>query len=188
MKALFISGSPKTNGSTASVILETARALRDGGIETSIICLGETEIHYCLGCKKCYDAGKCIQSDDMNTIIAAIFASDLIIIASPSYWGDITGQMKVFIDRCTPFCNTNPNRIPVPAGKKGAAIAIRAGMSKIENEHLIATIEHFLGHLDVPLLFQYSAEGIECVQDLEKRREVLKSAYLFGKSISESVF
>lgn len=123
----------------------------------------------------------------MDPIMKSVFDADILLIASPSYWGDVTGQMKVFIDRCTPYCNTNPNRTPVPSGIKGAAIVIRAGMSTAENIHLLATIEHFLGHLNIPLMFTYTAEGIESTQDLKNKPEWLALAYQFGKKIAESV-
>lgn len=32
---------------------------------------------------------------------------NIVISVSPSYWADIPGQFKVFIDRCTPWCNTH---------------------------------------------------------------------------------
>jgi multimeric flavodoxin WrbA len=104
-------------------------------------------------------------------------------MASPSYWGDITGQMKVFIDRCTPYCNINPNRQSIPLGKIGVAVVVRAGQSRKENENLIATIEHFLGHLDIPLKHQFAVEGISTVKDLKNNPSVLERASIFGREI-----
>lgn len=71
-----------------------------------------------------------------------------VIIASPSYWGDVPGQLKVFFDRCTPLCNTGEGGTSVPKGKVGISIAVRAGTRQEENMHLIDS-EHYFGHLEV---------------------------------------
>ena len=44
---------------------------------------------------------------------------------SPSYWADIPGQFKVFIDRCTPWCNTHEPHAKISSGKKGYVISIK---------------------------------------------------------------
>ena len=88
-------------------------------------------------------------------------------------------QMKVFIDRCTPYYNNNQNRKPSSNNIKGAAIAIRAGQNKKENENLVHTFEHFLGHLNIPLISSFTVEGVNNGNDLESRPEVLMEAYNF---------
>jgi multimeric flavodoxin WrbA len=161
--------------------------LENSGIETEIIRLGDAKIGFCTGCKTCDKTGECVQHDDMGRIMSKIYAADIVVVASPSYWGDVTAQMKQFIDRCTPFCNNNANRQPIPTGKCGAAIAIRAGQNKKENEHLLATIEHFLGHLDIPLQHRFTIEGIKTREDLAGRPAELERARAFGREIIKHV-
>lgn len=184
MEAVCILGSPKAQGNTAKVCSKIIQALEEYKVNVKQYCLGDTTIKCCIGCKSCYKNGKCAHKrDDAQIIVEGIFKSNLVIMASPSYWGDVTGQMKAFIDRCTPHCNTNPARLPTPDGIKGVAVAVRAGQNKKENENLIHTFEHFLGHLNIPLVSGFTVEGIDTAQDLEKRPEVLKMAYDFGKSL-----
>ncbi len=183
MKAVCILGSPKPNGNTATILKEIFRAFEEQGIQTAMHCLSEETIHYCTGCKSCAVDGKCIHNDDVQKIICEILQSQIVILASPSYWGDITGQMKVFIDRCTPYCNTNPASLFKAANLKGIAVAVRAGPNRAENENLIHTFEHFLGHLDIPLVASFTAEGIDTPQDLNHKPEILKMAYDFAKSL-----
>lgn len=78
----------------------------------------------------------------MDGLLRDIFAADIVVLASPSYWGDVTGQMKVFIDRCLPVCNAKTGATPVPKGKIGIGVAIRAGHSQDENERLLGTFRH----------------------------------------------
>ena len=185
MRAVFVLGSPKAKGNTATIISEIARALEANNIQTSLHHLSELKIEYCCGCKSCDKTGKCVQNDDVQKIIEDIFDSQLVIVASPSYWGDVTGQMKVFIDRCTPYSDTNPIRATAASAPKGAAVAVRAGGSKGENLNLVNTIEHFLGHLDIPLASHFTVEGIDSADDLMQRPKVLIDAYSFGEKISK---
>ena len=185
MKVISILGSPKPRGNTAAILSEIERPLNESGAEVVRYCLGECDIHYCTGCKSCYESGKCIHNDDVQTIIGELAGSDLVIVASPSYWGDVTGQMKVFIDRLTPYCNTkHAERF---TAVKGVGVAVRAGRHKEENENLIHTMEHFLNHLGIPLISSFTAEGVDTVEDLQSQPEILTAAYDFGKSIVSSL-
>lgn len=184
MKAVCILGSPKAGGNTATIASELLRALRASGFETVLYPLGDLDIGYCRGCKTCDVTGRCVQTDDVAKIAADLLDAQLAIVASPSYWGDVTGQMKVFIDRCTPYNNTNPGRLPFATAAKGVAVAVRAGGGKGENLHLVHTIEHFLGHLDIPLAASFTVEGIDTASDLAARPQVLSDAYAFGEGLA----
>lgn len=183
MKAVCILGSPKPQGNTATILNEIERPLKEHGIVVVRHCLGERKINYCTGCVSCFKDGQCVQNDDVQIIINDLLESDLVIVASPSYWGDVTGQMKVLIDRCTPYCNTRYIDRITKSMIKGVAVAVRAGRNRAENENLVHTIEHFLGHLNIPLISNFTAESVDTAKDLENKPEILSSAYDFGMSI-----
>lgn len=127
MKATCLVGSARANGSTAYLAGSLMNGLRDGGADTKILYLGDCRIGFCRGCKQCYTDGKCVQHDDVEPIVRELLSSDVVVIASPSYWGDVPGQLKTFFDRNTPYGDTNANRT-LKAEKKirGVAIAVRA--------------------------------------------------------------
>lgn len=184
MKAICIIGSPRSNGSTGIIIDKIIEGMKETGIVSIRYCLGNVHINFCLGCKKCYqDGGLCVQKDDMETIMKDLIEADVVIIASPSYWGDITGQLKVYFDRSTPYCDTNENRSRIPAGKKGISVAIRAGQTDRENLHIIESIEHYYGHLGIEPVGRLSIRGIDTVDDLYQRKEEIDKAYELGKNI-----
>lgn len=56
---------------------------------------------------------------------------------------------KVFIDRCTPWCDTHEPHASLSNGKKGYTIVLRSGPNMKECNRLIETIEHFYGHLHI---------------------------------------
>lgn len=165
MKAVCIVGSPRESGNTAFIVEQIASGMRDGGAEVTRHLLGNLTIGYCRGCRACEESGRCVQRDDMDRVIADLLDADVVLIASPSYWGDVTGQLKVFIDRCLPLCNARIGTTPVPAGKVGIAVAIRAGTRQAENQHIIDTIEHYFGHLGIEPIARFTVEQIDLLSD-----------------------
>ena len=143
---LLINASPRRNGATHAILDEIAHVL---GNSCTQLRLSDYEIGYCRGCKHCYKTARCVQSDGMDAILQCMEAADSIVIASPSYWGDMTGQLKVFIDRCTPYCNTHQPHACLSEGKRGYAVALRTGEKPGECPHIIASMQHFYGHMGI---------------------------------------
>ena len=185
MKAVCIIGSPNRKGSTAFLVNKIAEGMQAAGVETQIYYLGDMKIGYCQGCRKCEMTQTCFQRDDMDTLTEEIFASDIILLASPSYWGDVTGQMKVFIDRCTPLSNAKTGKTPVPPGKRGIGVAIRAGKSQAENQHLLATMEHYFGHLGIQMTASLTAEQIESLANMLSKADKHEEAHCLGKRLAK---
>lgn len=176
MKALCINGSPRANGNTAFVLGKVCAGLADGGAEVTAFTLGELDIRYCRGCKTCAKTSACVIRDDMDRLHAELRVADIVVIASPSYWGDVTGQLKVFIERCTPLLHGD-----FPAGKRGLAVAIRAGQRREENQHLIDTIHHYFGHLAIEPAGAFTMEGIDSAEGFAGREAELQQAYELGR-------
>lgn len=183
MKAICIIGSPNENGSTAYVVDRIIDGMRTAGIDVERYVLGNLAINYCTGCRECEITRKCVQRDDMDRLIDGILASDAVLLASPSYWADVTGQMKVFIDRSLPLCDAKTGQTPVPEGKAGVGVAIRAGQSKGETRHILETFEHYMGHLGIEMVAALTVEGVDCLSDMEKNRQKLEEATHIGSSI-----
>ena len=185
MKALCIIGSPKTNGSTARLVDRVIEGMESQKIKVSRYFLDEMNINYCKGCEKCEVNRKCVQRDDMDVLIDEIYESDIVLLASPSYWGDVTGQMKTFIDRSLPLCNAKTGETPVPKGKVGVAVAVRAGKTKEENQHIVHTFKHYFGHLEIQPIAVLTADGISSVSDIENDLTKLEEAYSLGRKLKK---
>lgn len=153
MKVLLFNAGAKNYGATQEILTIVKNQIPITAIVNSI-CLGDVHIQFCKGCKSCYDTGNCFQEDNMEAIINEIDDSDIIIIASPSYWADIPGQFKVFIDRCTVYSDTNPNpnHRELKPGKKCYVIALRTGKRPVECEHIIESINHWCGHMKIDMI------------------------------------
>lgn len=149
MNILVMNCSPVLNGATAEIVRLVAENLKvDNGVRT--VCIDDYDIKLCKGCRSCHKTAKCFQTgDDLMKVIEAFEWADKIVSVAPSYWADVPGQYKVFIDRCTPWCDTHEPHATISEGKKGYSIALRTGPGMQECERVISTIEHFYGHLHI---------------------------------------
>ena len=148
MKALVINCSPVKNGATGEIARIVAEQLADK-VTVKSICIDDYRFSFCRGCRSCHLSAKCILDDDIPVILQEFDLADIIVCVSPSYWADIPGQFKAFIDRCTPWCNTHDPHAVIAAGKRGYSIALRTGPGMKECERIIQSLEHFYGHLEI---------------------------------------
>ena len=167
MNALVINCSPVKNGATAEMvkIVSTELAQR---YDVKSTCIDDYAFKFCTGCRSCHKTAKCHQSDDFSRLIGEFEKAEIIICVAPSYWADVPGQFKAFIDRCTPWCNTHEPHASLPDGKLGYSIVLRTGPNMKECERLISTIEHFYGHMKIDCTDRIGFCGIEDKECVEK--------------------
>ena len=109
--------------------------------------------------------------DDISKIMNEFDDVDVIVSVSPSYWADIPGQYKAFIDRCTPWCDTHDPHASIRDGKKGYTVALRTGPGIHECERIIQSIEHFYGHLHIECTGHLALPLIEYKDNVETRKQ-----------------
>ena len=111
MKIIGFIASPHRNGNTAWVVNKILEGAGEQGAETRSWCAGDVNITPCSGCLACHNGlGKCIVNDDMQEIYTALESADALVIGSPVYMGQMSGQAKVFTDRL--FAQINPRFSP----------------------------------------------------------------------------
>lgn len=124
--ALIVNSSPR-KGSNSSAL---ARAMGEGFIEAGgrveTVDLAGLDIKPCLGCEACQrNGGKCVQIDGMQTVYPKVVAAEALVLASPVYWFNMSGQLKVFLDRCFAVALTEAGSF----GRKTLAAALAYGDS-----------------------------------------------------------
>ena len=160
MNALVINCSPVRTGATAEIVRLVSQRL-EAGYEVRSVCIDDYRFGFCRGCRACHTTAECVQKDDAALLMAELDRADRIVAVSPSYWADVPGQFKAFIDRCTPWCNTHEPHARIAAGKKGYAIALRTGPGMKECDRILDTIEHFYGHLEIACRGRLGLCGVE---------------------------
>ncbi len=169
MNALIINCSPVRTGATAEIVRIAAEILNEKYC-TKAVCIDDYDIRFCTGCRSCHTTAECIQHDDVAQVMEEFEWADVIVSVAPSYWADIPGQFKAFIDRCTPWCDTHQPHASISSGKKGYTIALRTGPSMRECNRVIESIEHFYGHLAIACCNKLGLCSIECKDMVEPRR------------------
>jgi len=149
MKVVAYNGSARKDGNTATLIRHVFQELETEGIETELIQLSGSKIHGCIACMKCFENKdqRCSVKDDItNDCIGKMLDADGIILGSPTYFANVSTEMKALIDRAGMVSRANGDML---ARKVGAAVVAvrRAGAI-----HVFNSINHFffIGQMIVP--------------------------------------
>lgn len=124
MKILVLNGSPRPNGDTARMVGCFREAAEGFGHEVQVFEVCRMQIRGCLACEYCHGTGQgqCVQTDDMQEIYAALREAEMLVLASPIYYHNISGQLKCAIDRF--YSALYPD---TPAGLKKIAVFLASG-------------------------------------------------------------
>jgi multimeric flavodoxin WrbA len=139
MYALAINGSPRKNGNTSYLLKEVLIPLKENGWDTETVQVGGKHIRGCIACYKCFENkdSRCSVKDDIfNSVMEKMIRADALILGSPTYFTDVSAELKALIDRSGLVSQANGVLFK---GKIGAAVAAvrRAGAT-----HVFDTINH----------------------------------------------
>lgn len=100
MKIIGIVGSPRLEGNTQRLVEIILTSGAKNGAETKIFNLNEMDMKGCQNCNHCKTTDEdCALNDDMNKLFEEIKQSNAVIIGSPIYFGQMSAQLKMFVDR-----------------------------------------------------------------------------------------
>jgi multimeric flavodoxin WrbA len=97
-KVVAVIGSPRRRGNTATLVEAALEELERCGCEGTRIVLADKRIEFCSGHVFCGERA-CPHDDDMAGILEQVYAADGLILATPIYYENVSGQMKTFMDR-----------------------------------------------------------------------------------------
>lgn len=139
MKAIAINGSPRNGGNTEVLLRTVLEPLAAAGWETGFIQLGGTAIRGCRACYHCFEARntRCGQEKDIfNECMQQMVQADAIILGSPTYFSDVSAEMKALLDRAGLVALANGGLFRRKIG--AAVVAVRRG----GGTHAFDTINH----------------------------------------------
>ena len=140
MKVVAFSGSARKNGNTAILVKTVFKELKKAGIKTELVQLAGKKIRGCIACMKCFenqDKRCALKGDVINDCIEKMLEADGIILASPTYFSDVSAEMKALIDRSGFVAKANQDMFRRKVG--AGVIAVRRGGAV----HAFDTINHF---------------------------------------------
>jgi Multimeric flavodoxin WrbA len=126
MKVIMINGSPRKNWNTATLLNSALEGAASQGAETELIHLYDLNFKGCRSCFACKTIGgksygQCAIKDDLTPVFKKVEEADAIILGSPIYFGEVTGEMRSFVERLmfpygmytNPYQSLFPRRINV---------------------------------------------------------------------------
>jgi NAD(P)H-dependent FMN reductase len=129
MKILVLNASPKRRGKVAGLLAAVA-AGTDGRHEVEHIDVYGLSIKPCLGCMKCRPDKPCaLPWDDAHAIAEKITAADVLVVGTPTYWGNMSAPLKALFDRIVTtleYIETEKMSLPRPLLKGKRAVIVTA--------------------------------------------------------------
>lgn len=135
MKVVAFNGSSRKGGNTAKLLQTALEALETQGAQTELVELAGGGIRGCIACYKCFKEknGRCAVEDDaINDYIAKMRAADGILLGSPTYFADVSANMKALIERCGMVSRANGDLFKRKVGA-GVVAVRRAGAYQVFN-------------------------------------------------------
>lgn len=118
----------------------TGRPSQASALEVPVSCelveLSKLDIGFCVGCNRCLAQTSCTLEDDMNDLYEKLRDADVVLLASPDYFGTVSARMKNFMDRTRPFHMVEN----VLTGKVGGAMST-AGLNNCGGEGTLAALD-----------------------------------------------
>ncbi len=183
MKVVAFNGSPRKEGNTASLIKHVLAELDKEGIETEIVQIGGKSVHGCTACSKCFeniDRRCVIDNDIVNECIEKMLEADGIILASPTYFADLTPELKALIDRAGFVAKANSEMFRYKVGT--AVVAVRRAGSI----HVFDSINHFftISQMIIPGSSYWNMGIGRAEGDVEKDDEGIRTMQILGQNMA----
>jgi multimeric flavodoxin WrbA len=183
MKAIAINGSPRKDGNTRLLLEKVLEPLAKAGWDTELVQVGGKSIPGCRACGKCWEKQdkRCVfGTDEFNGVFKKMLEADAIVLGSPTYFADVSAEMKALMDRAGFVAMANGCAF---AGKIGAAVvAVRRGGAT----HAFDTMNHlfFISQMVVPgSTYWNMGYGLEPGQ-VKEDAEALRNMAHLGQAIA----
>lgn len=181
MNAVLINGSPRQHGNTYNMLQTLESTFNSKNIDTEIIQIGGKAIKGCNACRKCGENKdlKCVINDNLTIAIEKLLSADIIILGSPTYFADITPELKALIDRSGVVARSNNHTL---SRKIGAGVITGRRSGSI---HAFNSINNFflINGMIVPGSTYWNISRSAAIGDYEKDEEGVATTKKLGENI-----
>ncbi len=186
MNVIGINGSPRIGGNTDILLDRALEGARNNGAKTEKIILNTLHISPCQECENLRDDGSCIIEDDFQPVYKKIEQSDAIILASPIFFGFLSAQAKMMIDRFQCLWRAKYLlKINIPQKeKKGAFISVEGSKRKDFFANTKPVAEIFFATINAEYSEELFCPGVDEKASVLKHSDFLKKAFELGERIA----
>lgn len=154
--------------------------------EYKVIEAYDCNIKPCIDCRYCWENIGCCQNDDMQAVYNYIQDCDNILIASPLYFSELTGQLLAIASRLqTYFCARSFRKeIPISKEKKGGVILVGGGDGSMETAYKTACVllRQMNTKIIAPVVYSHNTNSISSKYDINAIVGSRNLAILFNEN------
>ena len=179
-RIVVLNGSPRKNGNTSALVKAFKEGAESVGHTVTEFFLGGMDIHGCKGCFGGHSSRECpcVQQDDMAKIYPAVKDSDVVVLATPLYYWNMSGQLRTAVDRLFALEEGDGNLLR----GHGRAAALLMAAEGCGFEDVATYYDHLVEHLRWKNLGKVLCGGVMEAGDIGGRKE-LNDAHELGRSI-----
>jgi multimeric flavodoxin WrbA len=188
MKVIGVSGSARKGGNTAQLIEAVFAPLREGGVECELVELAAKDVRGCTACRKCFEAKdrQCHgRKDYLNEVLPKLWEADAIVLGSPTYYADVSSEMKSLIDRAGYVSGANGGLLTRKVGAGVVAVRRGGGIHVLDSMNHLFLISQMIVVGSTYWNLGYGREKGEVLDDDEGMRNMANlgtnMAWVLGK-------
>jgi multimeric flavodoxin WrbA len=181
MSIVCLYGSPRTKGNSAAIAGAFCKTAEKNGAVVRSYVLNQMDFkgcQACYGCKRKSDT--CVLEDDLTEVLDAVRGTDILVMASPVYYGDVSAQLKAFIDRTFSFLVPDYTTAKKPhrlEGDKRLVMILSQGHPDEDRfSDIYPKYSTFFGWMGFQKAELIRSCGVRDLNDISKRPEILAQA------------
>lgn len=174
-------GSPRRGGNTEILVDEVLRGAEEAGAEVEKIFLPDLKIGPCRACEYCFANGRCVQRDDMDSLLEKMSRSQVWVLGTPVYFRGPSTQFKIFLDRWF-----GQNAI-VDFPKHKTILAMPLGFEAKNADYLIGMFNSAFAHMNMEPAEVVLAPNAWEAGKVRQYPEILAEAYRLGANTAKAI-
>lgn len=188
-KILVLNGSPRKGGIVYTLLKEIVKAAEEHN-KVDWIDIYDLQMKPCIACMKCRTNDKCVlPKDDAHIVGEKIDKADVLIVGTPTYWGNMSSQLKVLFERNVPiFMGEKPNSMPLAKQKGKRAVIVTScttpwpfNFIAAESRGAVSAVKEVLHYAGYKIIKKIVQPGTKMNNDISEKN--LSKARQIGSSL-----
>ena len=183
MKIVAVLGSPRAKSNSTALARKILDKAKDLGAETQEFVLNKLEFKGCQACETCKTKlDHCVLKDDLTAVLEAVKAADAVVMATPNYFGEVSGQFKAFFDRTYSYVNPDFTSRVEP-GKSSVFVFAQAQTDLNMYADVFPRYERWLKHYDFAANHLLRMNGPRPADSVAKRDDLVQEAEKIAETL-----
>ena len=180
-KILVVTASPRRRGNTTLLAEALIEGAEEKGHEISLFDVNKYDVRGCRACNGCWKSGRpCAESEDFNSFADMVEKVDVVVFASPVYWGTYPAPLKALVDKM--YCFAVPWCEKDISGKKTLLLSCGDGSDESAFNVINMVHEGLAGLLGWDMGESVEVFGMVAEGDINKT-ELLQRARKVGRNL-----